>query len=93
MLLARSSEKNVAVEIDYLQGTSLVLEKGSGRCRTAIMDIPLNEITGSLVKNYSNKMFQFEFEVGVPVFAGYRTVKVYLWFGIFKIHTYASRQL
>lgn len=61
MLLARSKEKNVNVEVDTVQGKRLILESG-GRCSTVIMDILLDEICNCFVKDYGG-LFEFEFEV------------------------------
>lgn len=63
MLLARSKEKNVSVEVNSIQENRLILKKNSGRCSTVIMNILLDEINGCLVKNYGNGLFEFEFEV------------------------------
>jgi hypothetical protein len=63
MLLARSMEKNVAVEINSIQDNRLILKKNSGRCSTVIMNILLDEIKDCLFKNYGNGLFEFEFEV------------------------------
>lgn len=63
MLLARSKEKNVAVEVNSVQENRLILKKNSGRCSTVIMNILLDEINNCLVKDYGNGLFEFEFEV------------------------------
>lgn len=63
MLLARSKEKNVGVEVNSIQDNRLILKKNSGRCSTIIMNIFLDEINGCLVKDYGNGLFEFEFEV------------------------------
>ena len=63
MLLARSKEKNVAVEVNSIQDNRLILKKNSGRCSTVIMNILLDEINDCLVKDYGNGLFEFEFEV------------------------------
>ena len=63
MLLARSREKNVTVEVNSIQENRLILKKNSGRCSTVIMNILLDEINNCLVKDYGNGLFEFEFEV------------------------------
>lgn len=63
MLLARSKEKNVTVEVKYIQDNRLILKKNSGRCSTVIVNILLDEIHNCLVKDYGNGLFEFEFEV------------------------------
>lgn len=63
MLLARSKEKNVSVEVNCIQENRLILKKNSGRCSTIIMNILLDEINNCLVKDYGNGLFEFEFEV------------------------------
>lgn len=63
MLLARSKEKNVTIEINSIQKNRLILKKNSGRCSTVIMNILLDEINNCLVKDYGNGLFEFEFEV------------------------------
>lgn len=63
MLLARSKEKNVSVEVNSIQENRLILKKNSGRCNTVIMNILLNEIHNCLFKDYGNGLFEFEFEV------------------------------
>jgi len=63
MLLARSKEKNVTVEVNSIQENRLILKKNSGRCSTVIMNVLLDEINNCLVKNYGNGLFEFEFEV------------------------------
>lgn len=63
MLLARSKEKNVGVEVNSIQDNRLILKKNSGRCSTVIMNILLDEINDCLVKDYGNGLFEFEFEV------------------------------
>lgn len=63
MLLARSKEKNVSVEVNSIQENRLILKKNSGRCSTVIMNILLDEINNCLVKDYGNGLFEFEFEV------------------------------
>lgn len=62
MLLARSKEKNVTVEVNSVQENRLILKKG-GRCNTVLMNILLDEIHNCLVKDYGNGLFEFEFEV------------------------------
>jgi len=62
MLLARSKEKNVTVEVNSVQENRLILKKG-GRCSTIIMNILLDEINNCLVKEYGNELYQFEFMV------------------------------
>ena len=63
MLLARSRERNVTIEVNSIQENRLILKKSSGRCSTVIMNILLNEIHNCLVKDYGNGLFEFEFEV------------------------------
>ena len=63
MLLARSKEKNVTVDINSVQENRLILKKNSGRCNTVIMNILLDEVQGCLFKDYGNGLFEFEFEV------------------------------
>lgn len=63
MLLARSKEKNVSVEVNSVQENRLILKKNSGRCSTVIMNILLDKIKNCLVKDYGNGLFEFEFEV------------------------------
>ena len=63
MLLARSKEKNVTVEVNSLQENRLNLKKKSGKCSTVIVNILLDEINNCLVKDYGNGLFEFEFEV------------------------------
>lgn len=63
MLLARSKEKNVSVEVNSVQENRLILKKNSARCSTVIMNILLDEINNCLVKDYGNGLFEFEFEV------------------------------
>ena len=63
MLLARSNEKNVIVEVNSIQENRLILKKNSGRCSTVIVNILLDEINNCLVKDYGNGFFEFEFEV------------------------------
>ena len=63
MLLARSREKNVTVELNCIQENRLILKKNNGRCSTVIMNILMDEINNCLVKDYGNGLFEFEFEV------------------------------
>ena len=63
MLLARSKEKNVTVEVNSIQDNRLILKKNTGRCSTVIVNILLDEIHNCLVKDYGNGLFEFEFEV------------------------------
>jgi len=65
MLLAHSKENNVTVEIDFIQDKRLILKNKRSREKfdTIIMDILLDEINNCLVKDYGNRLFQFEFEV------------------------------
>lgn len=63
MLLARSKERNVTVDINSVQENRLILKKNSGRCSTIIMNILLDEINNCLFKDYGNGLFEFEFEV------------------------------
>lgn len=63
MLLARSKERNVSIEVNSIQENRLILKKNSGRCSTVIMNILLDEINNCLFKDYGNGLFEFEFEV------------------------------
>lgn len=63
MLLARSKERDVTIEINSIQENRLILKKNSGRCSTVIVNILLDEINNCLVKDYGNGLFEFEFEV------------------------------
>ncbi|MEY8518748.1 hypothetical protein AALC25_17985 [Lachnospiraceae bacterium 29-84] len=63
MLLARSKERDVSVEVNSIQENRLILKKNSGRFSTVIMDILLDEINDCLIKSYGNGLIQFEFEV------------------------------
>lgn len=63
MLLARSKEKNVTVEVNSVQENRLILKKNSSRFSTVIMNILLDEIKDCLFKDYGNGLFEFEFEV------------------------------
>lgn len=63
MLLARSKEKNVTVEVNSVQENRLILKKNSGRCSTVIMNILLDEINDCLVKDYGNGLYECLFEV------------------------------
>ncbi|MCI9127424.1 MAG: hypothetical protein HFG28_09530 [Eubacterium sp.] len=63
MLLARSKEKNVTVEVNSVQENRLILKKNSGRCSTVIMNILLDEVQECLIKDYGGKLYEFEFEV------------------------------
>ncbi|MBD5136120.1 MAG: hypothetical protein HDT39_09215 [Lachnospiraceae bacterium] len=65
MLLARSKEKNVTVEVNSIQDNRLILKRKRSREKfdTVIMNIPLDEINDCLVKDYGNGLFEFEFEV------------------------------
>lgn len=63
MLLARSKERNITIEINSIQENRLILKKNSGRCSTVIMNILLDEINNCLFKDYDNGLFEFEFEV------------------------------
>lgn len=63
MLLARSKEKNVTVEVNSIQENRLILKKNSGRCSTVIVNILLDEINNCLFKDYGHGLFEFEFEV------------------------------
>lgn len=63
MLLARSKERNVSVEVNSVQENRLILKKNSGRCSTVIVNILLDEIHNCLFKDYGNGLFEFEFEV------------------------------
>ena len=65
MLLARSREKNVTVEVNSIQENRLILKRKRSRDKfdTVIMNILLDEIKGCLFKDYDNGLFEFEFEV------------------------------
>lgn len=65
MLLARSKEKNVSVEINSVQNNRLILKRRRSREKfdTVIMNVLLDEINNCLFKDYSNGLFEFEFEV------------------------------
>ncbi len=65
MLLARSKEKNVTVEVNSVQENRLILKRKRNREKfdTIIMNILLDEINNCLVKEYGNKLIEFEFEV------------------------------
>lgn len=65
MLLARSKEKNVTVEVNSIQENRLILKRKQSREEfdTVIMNILLDEINDCLFKDYGNGMIQFEFEV------------------------------
>lgn len=65
MLLARSKEKNVIVEINSVQENRLILKRKRSREKfdTVIMNVLLDEIDSCLVKDYNNGLFEFEFEV------------------------------
>ncbi len=65
MLLARSKEKNVSVEVNSIQENRLILKRKRSREKfdTVIMNVLLDEINGCLFKNYGNEMIQFEFEL------------------------------
>lgn len=63
MLLARSKEKNVTVEVNSIQDNRLILKKNSGRCSTVIMNILLDEINDCLIKDYGNGLVEHLFEM------------------------------
>lgn len=65
MLLARSKERNVTVEINSIQENRLILKRKRSREKfdTVIMNVLLDEIINCLVKDYGNGLFEFEFEV------------------------------
>lgn len=65
MLLARSKERNVTVEINSIQENRLILKRKHNREKfdTVIMNVLLDEINNCLVKDYGNGLFEFEFEV------------------------------
>ncbi len=65
MLLARSKEKNVTVEVNSIQDNRLILKRKRSREKfsTILMDILLDEIHNCLFKDYGNGLFEFEFEV------------------------------
>lgn len=65
MLLARSKEKNVTVEVNSIQENRLILKRKRSREKfdTVIMNILLDEIHNCLFKDYGNGLFEFEFEM------------------------------
>lgn len=65
MLLARSKEKNVTVEVNSIQENRLILKRKRSREKfdTVIMNVLLDKINGCLFKDYGNGLFEFEFEV------------------------------
>lgn len=65
MLLARSKEKNVLVEVNCIQENRLILKikRSSEKFDTVIMNVLIDEINNCLVKDYGNGLIQFEFEV------------------------------
>ncbi len=65
VLLARSKERNVTIEINSIQENRLILKRKRSREKfdTVIMNILLDEINNCLVKDYGNGLFEFEFEV------------------------------
>ena len=65
MLLARSKEKNVSVEVNSIQENRLILKRKRSREKfdTVIMNILLDEINNCLFKGYGNGLLKFEFEV------------------------------
>ena len=65
MLLARSREKNVTVELNSIQDNRLILKRKQSREKfdTVIMNVLLDEINNCLVKDYGNGLFEFDFEV------------------------------
>ncbi len=65
MLLARSKEKNVTVEVNSVQNNRLILKRKRSREKfdTVIMNVLLDKINGCLFKDYGNGLFEFEFEV------------------------------
>lgn len=65
MLLARSKEKNVTVEVNSIQENRLILKRKRSREKfdTVIMNVVLDEINNCLVKDYGNGLFEFEFGV------------------------------
>ena len=65
MLLARSKEKNVTVEVNCIQDNRLILKRKRSREKfdTVIMNVLLDEINGCLVEDYGNGLYDFEFEV------------------------------
>lgn len=62
MLLARSKEKNVTVDVNSVREKRLIIKKND-RCSIIIMNILLDEINNCLFKDYGNGLFEFEFEV------------------------------
>ena len=65
MLLARSKEKNVLVEVNCIQENRLILKikRSSEKFDTVIMNVLIDEINNCLVKDFGNGLIQFEFEV------------------------------
>ncbi len=65
MLLARSKENNVSVEVNCIQDNRLILKRKRSREKfdTVIMNILLDEINNCLIKGYGNGLLEFEFEV------------------------------
>ncbi len=65
MLLARSKENNVSVEVNCIQDNRLILKRKRSREKfdTVIMNILLDEINNCLFKGYGNGLLEFEFEV------------------------------
>ncbi len=66
MLLVRSKEKNVTVEVNSVQENRLILKRklSKEKFSTIFMDILLDEIHNCLFKKYGDDLYQFEFEVG-----------------------------
>lgn len=62
VLLARSKERNVTIEINSIQENRLILKRKRSREKfdTVIMNILLDEINNCLVKDYGNGLFEFE---------------------------------
>lgn len=65
MLLARSKEKNVTVEVNSIQENRLILKRKRSREKydTVIMNVLLDEINNCLVKDYGNGLYEFLFGV------------------------------
>ena len=62
MLLARSKDKNVTVEVNSIQENRLILKRKRSREKfdTVILNILLDELNNCLVKDYGNGLFEFE---------------------------------
>lgn len=62
MLVARSREKNVIVDVSEIQDKRLILKRGD-RYKTYIMNIFLDEINNCLMIKDREDLFDFEFEI------------------------------